>query len=216
MKKKLCFLLISIATTAFIFTGCTKPAEVPDANQTVGTVYTSEDGLPPLNTELKALYQGAENIYRNISLGIMQTDPSKQFEKDTYVYMKANEAEFNTYEEFKAYLSQYFTADFISNDILGPDNIRFTQDEKGDLYVLDAARGANIFYAGHVFHPVEEGESEMKLTATAYYSNQNEAYDDKLFYVPPAVSDDFTAQEFTFTLQKEDDRWKFSDFVLFY
>lgn len=217
MKHKLFIIISCIILSALIFVGCGNSSkEAPESGSQVSdNSNDSKDGLPPLEKDLKDLYKNAETIYYNIVFGNFNCDTSKKIEKDSFIYYKVDEPEFDSYDEFQTYLSNYFSEDFINREILSPNSVRFIKDDKGDLYMMDASRGSNIFYAGHVFHDVKTSDSQITFTATAYYSNSQEAYDGEIFYNEPENTEDFSTQNFTFALVKEENKWKFDQFTCF-
>lgn len=218
MKKKFVVLMTCALIGASVLSGCGgkyAEAEAPEAPAAEAIV--AEDGsLPPLDAELQQLYAGAEKIYNQISFGSFEFDAETTEEKDGFTYYKITDSRFETYDAFREYLEQYFAKDFVANGILGEGNIMFAKGEDGGLYFLGGGRGMNIFYAGHTFRLDNETDSEISFTATAYYTNSNEAYDGDYFYTAPENPDDYTTQEFHFTLLKEDGAWKFDDFALFF
>ncbi|WMI81110.1 DL-endopeptidase inhibitor IseA family protein [Anaerotignum sp. MB30-C6] len=218
MKKRFYALLLCIVLSATIFSGCGKTSEANLGNNTQvsDNNYDSDEGFPLLEDDLIELYKDTETLYSYIVFGSLKYDTSKKIEKDNLVYYKVNEPAFESYDSFKTYLSNYFTEDFINREILSPDSIRFIQDENGDLYMMNGSRGENVFYAGHVFHPAEIEENQISFTATAYYTNKQEPYDGQLFYTEPENNSDFSTQDFTFTLVKEGDSWKFDRFSCFF
>lgn len=224
MKKKLYLFLACAAVAAMVVAGCggkkdtaeTPGTDEPDTKQEEEVVYTSEDGRPPLPDDLKDLYQGAAEIYTEISLGTLDADDSATMEKNGLKYYKVDDSRFATYDDFQAYLEQYFTKDFVSSEILTDKNVQFVKGDDGALYFLGGGRGSNIYYAGHVFKLDRQTDKEIDLTATAYYSTGDEAYDGEPFYVAPENADDFTTTDYHFVMLLEDGEWKFDDFVLFY
>ncbi|WP_313528582.1 DL-endopeptidase inhibitor IseA family protein [Anaerotignum sp.] len=218
MKKRLYAIFACIVFSALIFSGCGNTNKnLPNTDTSIsGEDFTSEEGLPLLETDLQQLYKDAEAIYLNIVFGNFHCDTTQKIERDNYIYYKVDEPEYDSFDSFKVYLSNYFTQDFINREILSPDSIRFMKADNGDLYMMDASRGANIFYAGHVFHKSVSNENQITFTATAYYSNTQEAYDGERFYVEPENSGDFSTQEFTFALVKEEENWKFDQFTCFF
>ncbi len=216
MKKRRNTIVTFLVLFTLIFSGCTPTASPDKAAQSAKKSYTTEDGLPPLEDDLKQLYQDAETIYLKISFGNFQCDTNQALEKYGYVFYKVDEDNFDSYDSFKAYLSNYFTKDFISRMILAPEDSRFTEGEDGGLYMLDAGRGSNISYAGRMFHFVARSENQITFTATAYYSNSEEGYEGEEFFTAPENISDFSTEDFTFTLVKEGDTWKFDQFFCFF
>lgn len=137
-------------------------------------------------------------------------------EKNGNTYYKVTDERFATYDDFQAYLEQYFTKDFVSSEILAEKNIQFVKGDDGALYFLGGGRGSNIFYAGHVFKLDRQTDKEIDLTATAYYSTGDSAYNGEVFYVAPENADEFSTTDYHFVMLLEDGEWKFDDFVLFY
>lgn len=217
MKHKLFIIISCIILSALIFVGCgnSSKEKLESGSQVSDNSNASKDGLPPLENDLKDLYKNAETIYYNIVFGNFNCDTDKKIEKDSFIYYKVDEPEFDSYDAFQTYLSNYFTEDFINREILSPNSVRFIKDDKGDLYMMDASRGSNIFYACHVFHDVKTSDSQITFIATAYYSNSQEAYDGEIFYNEPENAEDFSTQNFTFALVKEDNKWKFDQFTCF-
>lgn len=227
MKKKLYLFLACAAVAAMVLGGCggkksdEAPADAkePGQEQQNGEeeeVYTSEDGRPPLADDLKELYQDAAEIYTEISLATFDADDNSTMEKNGLQYFKVDDDRFATYDEFQTYLEQYFTKDFVSSEILTDKNVQFAKGDDGALYFLGAGRGSNIYYAGHVFKLDRKLDKEIDLTATAYYSTGDSAYDGEIFYVEPENAGDFTTTDYHFVMLKEDGEWKFDDFVLFF
>ncbi|MGN1231799.1 MAG: DL-endopeptidase inhibitor IseA family protein [Anaerotignum sp.] len=217
MKKKFVVLMTCALMGASVLAGCGgNSAEAPTQSPVEEAIVVEDGSLPPLDEDLQELYAGAYKIYNQISFGNFDCDAETTMEKDGFEYYKITDSRFETYDAFREYLEQYFTKDFVANGILGEGNIMFAKGEDGGLYFLGGGRGMNIFYAGHTFRLDEETDSEINFTATAYYTNSNEAYDGDYFYTAPETPEDYTTQDFHFTLLKEDGAWKFNDFALFF
>ena len=129
-------------------------------------------------------------------------------------YNKIIDDRFETYDEFQAYLEQYFTKDFVSSVILSEDNIMFAKGDDGALYSLIANRGTNIFYAGHIFETDRESDKEIDISATVYYANA--IYEGEIFHEAPENPDDYKTEKVPFILLNEDGAWKFDEFSIFY
>lgn len=222
MKKKLCLFFACAITTVMLF-GCGNSSEqtTEDTNDTASSaveVEFKEDGsLPPLEKDLQQLYQEAYALYEQIALTGFEMDTSKTMETDGLVYYKVNDSRFSDYDSFYAYLNQYFTKDFIDEEILSENNLRFAKGEDGSLYILDGGRGTNIFFAGYVMTLDSQTEKEIKFTATVYNtSGTTEPNTDPIFYTEPENPDQYTTTSYQFNMIQEDGNWKFDSFYLFY
>ena len=104
MKKKLYLFLACAAVAAMVLGGCggkdknndAADGTEPDQKQEEEIVYTSEDGRPPLADDLKDLYQGAAEIYAEISLGTFDADENTTMEKNGNTYYKVTDERFAT------------------------------------------------------------------------------------------------------------------------
>ena len=217
MKKKLLALLAMTVIGAALVTGCGGDAEPTAPEDSVAASVVLDDGsLPPLDEELQKLYDEAYKIYYQANMGKFDYDEEKIYEKDGFEYYRITDNRFKTYDDFRAYLLQYFTESFVDGNILSPENVMYTKGEDGGLYFLNAPRGTNPFYAGHTFAMDKEGEDEMGFKATAYYTNSGTAYEGEPFYEAPADPENYTTQDFLFVLWKEEAGWRFNTFHLFY
>ena len=217
MKKKLLALLAMTVIGAALVTGCGGDAETTAPEDSVAASVVLDDGsLPPLDEELQKLYDEAYKIYYQANMGKFDYDEEKIYEKDGFEYYRITDSRFKTYDDFRAYLLQYFTESFVDSNILSPENVMYTKGEDGGLYFLNAPRGTNPFYAGHTFAMDKEGEDEMGFKATAYYTIDGTAYEGDHFYEAPADPENYSTQEYLFTLWKENDAWRFNRFHLFF
>ena len=217
MKKKLLALLAMTVIGAALVTGCGGNADTVAPEDSVAASVVLDDGsLPPLDEELQKLYDEAYKIYYQANMGKFDYDEEKIYEKDGFEYYRITDSRFKTYDDFRAYLLQYFTESFVDSNILSPENVMYTKGEDGGLYFLNAPRGTNPFYAGHTFAMDKEGEDEMGFKATAYYTIDGTAYEGDHFYEAPADPENYSTQEYLFTLWKENDAWKFNKFHLFF
>ena len=219
MKKKFVTLLACAMIGVSALSGCgggsAASNEVPE-DSVAATITVEDESLPPLDAELQQLYADAYKIYNQISFGKFDYDEETTFEKDGFTYYKITDNRFKTYDDFREYLLQYFTVQFVDNSILSADNIMFAKGEDGGLYFLGGGRSTNPYYAGHTFAMDKEGEDEMGFKATAYYTNSGTAYEDDYFYTTPEDPENYTTQEFLFVLWNEDGAWKFNTFSLFF
>ena len=218
MKKKLLALLAMTVIGAALVTGCGGDNETatPPEDSVAASVVLDDGSLPPLDEELQKLYDEAYKIYYQANMGKFDYDEEKIYEKDGFEYYRITDNRFKTYDDFRAYLLQYFTESFVDSNILSPENVMYTKGEDGGLYFLNAPRGTNPFYAGHTFAMDKEGEDEMGFKATAYYTIDGTAYEGDHFYEAPADPENYSTQEYLFTLWKENDVWKFNKFHLFF
>lgn len=219
MKRKLYILLACVIASTLVFTACSKDKTTDEDGDGTGTDITvnlDDPSLPPVDDATKTLYAGAQAIYEEISLGTLPTDQEQTYEKDDYTYYKVDDPRFTTYDEFNTYLAQYFTADFIGEEILSDSNLLLTKDDNGDLYFLGMGRGTNIYYAGHTFEIDKQDEQEMTLRATAYYNNELDVETAEPFYTAPENPDDYTVQTYVFNLLPVDGAWRFDNFHLFF
>lgn len=223
MKKKLC-LFLACAMTALLLFGCgssSQTEETADTAQTEGTEetveYTSEDGLPPLEDELKQFYQEAHDLYEQIALTGFEMDTNTTLDVNGLIYYKITDSRFSNYDEFYSYLNKYFTKDFIDNEILSETNLRFAKGEDGAAYILDGGRGTNIFFAGYVMTLDSRSDKEILFTATVYNTTgTTEPNTAEIFYTAPENPEDYTTTEYQFDMIQEDGSWKFDNFYLFY
>ena len=213
MKKKLFAIFACTVFTLALATGCGNktPAETPDAS--VSTEET--DALAPLKTEeVEQMYNDATDLYADISMLNFPVDTEYSIVQDDITYYRMDDERFNSYDDFKAYLNQYFTINMVNTDLLKGRN--FMEGKDGYLYMADASRGSNLFYAGYVMHEPTIAEDEITLNLTAYYTADDEPYTGQGFTTEPENPEDFRTEDYQFTLLPEDGAWKFETFRVFY
>ena len=216
MKKKLLTLLAMAVIGAALVTGCGGGDKTVAPEESVAETITVEEGsLPPMDEEIQQLYAEAYKIYNQISFAKFDYDAEDIFEKDGFEYYRITDSRFKTYDDFRTFLLQYFTEQFVDNSILHADNIMFVKGDNGGLYFLNSGRGTNPYYAGHTFAMDKEGEDEMGFKATAYYTADGTVYEGEHFYEAPADAENYSAQEYLFVLWKEEAGWRFNTFHLF-
>lgn len=221
MKKRIYALLACIVMATVIFSGCgsnqsNEQNNNTESNTTQNTNYTSEDGRPPVEDELKDFYSEAEGLYRHLSLGGLPVDDTQKMERDSLTYYKSDSPLYHSLAELRTYLETYFTPAFVDQEILREDSISFIEDSNGELYILDGGRGANIYYTGHVFELVERTDDRIAMTATVYYLDSNDAIADEIFYTTPENPENYVTQVYDFVLVKTGDDWRFDRFQCFY
>ena len=213
MKKRIFTIFACFIFTAAMVTGCKKaPApETPDTSVPAAEA----DALKPLTTEeVEQMYADATDIYADISMLTFPVDTEHTIIQDEITYHRMDDARFDSYDAFKNYLNQYFTINMVNTDLLKGYN--FIEGKDGYLYMADAGRGSNIFYAGYVMHEPTIAEDEITLNLTAYYTADDEPYTGQGFTAEPENPEDFRTEEYEFTLLPEDGVWKFETFRVFY
>lgn len=217
MKKKLAMVLSCALAAALLF-GCTskepKTTEGETQQQTTTETDTADGELTA--EKFQTLYDGAFAIYKQIVLEGFEMSTTDVIDVDGYTYNRVTDERFPDMDSFRTYLGQYFTQNMMDTDIFAENNIRFTEGKGGGLYVLDGARGTNIFYAGYVMGEPVKTETGMSVTATAYYTNDGKPYEGETFTEAPADPSKYDTTEYTFDLVQEDGQWKFDNFHLFY
>lgn len=137
MKKVFSALLTIVL--CFGIAGCTKEESAPakenssqtDTGSTAASVpagvstpktetanYDSTDGTPPVNNEMKTFYKKADEIFHAIEFGTFSVDDASGLRKGTAMYYRVSDTRFPTEAKLKAYLSNYFTNEFIEKEIL--------------------------------------------------------------------------------------------------
>ena len=213
MKKKACAIFACTVFTLALATGCgsKSPAETPDISMPV----TEAEELMPLNTEdVLQMYHDAADIYADIDMLNFPVDTDHSIILDDVTYYRMDDERFSTYEDFQKYLNQYFTINLVNTDLLRGH--KFVESKDGYLYMADAGRGSNIFYAGYVMGEPTITEDEITLNLTAYYTADDEPYTGEGFTTEPENPEDFRTEEYQFTMLPEDNVWKFETFRVFY
>ncbi len=166
-------------------------------------------GMPPLAENLQLMYQGAEEMARAFTLCSFQTDASQTITIDGMDYNPIIDSRFNTYTKLEAYLAQYFTQEFIEEQLLSKDSC--VKKAEDDVAAVIAASGAeDALYAGHVFRIDSKTDKEIRFTATVYFSE--EPYLEAYFFTTPDDPSDFTTKEFAFQLDYTEKGWRYSQF----
>ena len=211
MKKRIFAIFACFIFTAAMVTGCKKAPETPDTSAPV----TEADVLKPLTTEeVEQMYADATDIYADISMLNFPVDSEHSIIQDDITYHRMADERFDSYESFQKYLNQFFTINMVNTDLLKGYN--FIEGKDGYLYMADAGRGSNLFYAGYVMHEPTIAEDEITLNLTAYYTADDEPYTGQGFTAEPENPEDFRTEDYQFTLLPEDGVWKFETFRVFY
>ena len=213
MKKKLFAIFACTVFTLALVTGCGNkaPAETTDPSAPTAEA----DALKPLTTEeVEQMYADATDIYADISMLTFPVDTDHSIVQEDITYYRMDDERFDSYDSFKNYLNQYFTINMVNTDLLKGYN--FIEAKDGHLYMADAGRGSNTFYAGYVMHEPTITEDEITLNLTAYYTADDEPYTGQGFTTEPENPEDFRTEDYQFTLLPEDGAWKFETFRVFY
>ena len=211
MKKRIFAIFACFIFTVAMVTGCKKAPETPDTSAPL----TEADVLKPLTTEeVEQMYADATDIYADISMLNFPVDTEHTIIQDDITYHRMDDERFDSYESFQKYLNQFFTINMVNTDLLKGYN--FIEGKDGYLYMADAGRGSNLFYAGYVMHEPTIAEDEIILNLTAYYTADDEPYTGQGFTAEPENPEDFRTEDYQFTLLPEDGVWKFETFRVFY
>jgi hypothetical protein len=211
MKKRIFAIFACFIFTAAMVTGCKKAPETPDTSAPV----TEADAVKPLTTEeVEQMYADAADIYADISMLNFPVDTEYSMIQDDITYHRMDDERFDSYDAFKNYLNQYFTINMVNTDLL--KGRYFVEGKDGYLYMADAGRGSNLFYAGYVMHEPTITEDEITLNLTAYYTADDTPYTGQGFTAEPENPEDFRTEEYQFTLLPENGTWKFETFRVFY
>lgn len=207
-------------TTAEKTTAVENPTEKVKEEQ-ITQSYDSRDGLPPVEPEMKQFYQEAEELFKDVVFLRIKCDEqqskmeSSGDEDVNVLYYRVVDNRYPTLEKLKEELEQYFTKPFTEQLVSEPiwNQPRFREYD-GQLYMIQASRGGNIQYAGHVFETVEADENTIKMPVKVYYALNATPYE--YFYEYPEDLAAYEVKEYTQIMTREDGKWKFSQFELFY
>lgn len=169
----------------------------------------TQNGFPPLAENLQYMYQGAEEMVRAFTLCSFQTDGNQVITMDGMDYNPIVDPRFTTYTALETYLAQYFTKEFIEENLLSADSCVKKADD--DVAAVIAASGAeDATYAGHMFRVTEKTDKKIVFVATAFFAE--DTYLENYFFSPPQDSGKFTTKEFTYQLDYTQNGWRFSKF----
>ena len=213
MKKKLLAIFACTVFTLALATGCGNKA--PEETAEPETTVTETEAVEPLTEdEILAVYEEAADIYADISMLTFPVDTEYAIVQDDITYYRMDDERFESYSDFQNYLNQYFTINMVNTDLL--KGYSFIEGKDGYLYMADAGRGSNLFYAGYVMHEPTIAEDEITVNLTAYYTADDTPYTGEGFTTEPENPEDFRTEEYQFTLLPEDGVWKFETFRVFY
>ncbi|MBR5268902.1 MAG: hypothetical protein IKU21_00160, partial [Anaerotignum sp.] len=168
---------------------------------------------PLTEEELLEMYTDAADIYSDIKMLTFDTDTDRTIVKNDNTYYRIHDERFESMDDFQHYLHYFFTEDFIQKELI--DENLFIEGKDGYLYVLDAGRGTDIFYAGHEVGEPVISENEITFDVTAYYT-VDEPYERDPFDATFLPDGEFETEVYSFRLVPEEGLWKFDDFYLFY
>lgn len=173
-------------------------------------IYTSEDGAPPVDENMKQFYREAEELFYTLKYKKMSVNMDEFVQEDDVLYQLVEDERFKNMDELKTALNKYFTMDFIESEMLEEMwEHPVYKDIDGRLYQMAAQRGGDMSYAGHVFGNVVADENVIQFPVKAYYGNEMPR---DVFYTTPANEEMYNVKEFTFEMTKENGEWKFNKF----
>lgn len=182
-------------------------------------VIRSTDGLPPVSDELKAFYAEAAALYRQLAYCTFAT-AEEEYEIEGLRYRKVTDERFDGYNEFREYLGNYFTEEFIDNIILPDGSVGYIEADDGSLYMLENFMVPNPCYCGHVFELVRNEMNHIEFRAIVYYSIIDEEgiplYQGDVFYTEPEEYILFETAEYDFELIRTDEGFRFNTFSILY
>ena len=168
---------------------------------------------PLTEEELLEMYTDAADIYSDIKMLTFDTDTDRTIVKNDNTYYRIHDERFESMDDFQHYLHYFFTEDFIQKELI--DENLFIEGKDGYLYVADAGRGTDIFYAGHEVGEPVISENEITFDVTAYYT-VDEPYEGDPFDSTFLPEGEFETEVYSFRLVPEDGTWKFDNFRMFY
>lgn len=213
MKKKVFAVLTCAVFVMAMAAGCGGKKDPAPEKDPVDQPVAQQQAEKPAEEELLQKYEAAAEVYADINLGMFTVDPEASIMDGDYMYHRIVDERFESYEEFRSYLGQFFTAELVEEELL--DDSLFLEGKDGCLYVLDASRGMNIFYAGYSVGEPVMTEDEIILEVTAYYTEE-EPYMGEYFTEVPEDAEEYETETYRFALVEEDGAWKFESFSLLY
>lgn len=201
--------------------GCSKDADKKDTSSQDSLLadisFDKKDGLPPVNDELKQIYQDALKLEREMEFAEVgletKEDGSFVTEKSgDQVWYKVKDDRFGTYAELEKYYKSLFTEELAEKKLEMYKGV--FRDINGVLYTVCGARGSDITYAGHYFTIDSVKESVVSLTSHIY--NEDYAAASEPVYEKQEDESKYTVNEVAIEFVKNDEAWKLSKFELFY
>jgi len=171
-----------------------------------------KNALPPLNDQLKNLFEKAFTSYYEFTCGgSIKIDAFDTITLNDKTYSRVIDNRFSSVDEAARYLSQYFTQDFIyyNSYILA----NFT-DYNGQLYTSLGAKGLDMEYCGHTFEIINQTDTEIEFKADIYYST--ETWNENYYFINETPTVDYTTEVSRYILIKTDDGWRFDTFSRIY
>lgn len=170
-----------------------------------------ENALPPLNDELKNLFEKAFTAYCEFTGGgTIKIDAFDTITLNDKSYSKVIDNRFSSVDEVTSYLSQYFTQDFIDSSYILDS---FTYNN-GELYTSLDAKGFNIQYCGHTFEVTDQTSKEIDFQADVYFCT--ETWNEDYYFINKTPTVDYTTQISKYVLIKTDNGWRFDTFSRIY
>ena len=213
MKKRVFAIFACTICALALATGCGNKAPAENTKTDEPTTGMPAPMEPLTEEELIEMYTDAADIYADIKMLTFDTDTDRTIVKDDNTYYRVHDERFESMDDFQKYLNYFFTKDFIQKELM--DENHFIEGKDGYMYVLDAGRGADIFYAGYEMGEPNISEEEITFEVTAYYTT-DEPYDGEIFTAAPENADDYETEVFQFRLVPEAQFWAFDDFTRFY
>lgn len=221
--KKLSALLTAVVLLVSVF-GCSQASgdskqknKSEDYSSIADVSFDKKDGIPPVNDELKTLYEKAFRLesdmeFSDVGLAYDKDGSFVSKKSDNSIWCKVDDDRFKTYAELEAFYKSIFTQELAEEKLKRYD--KSFKDIDGELYTLCGARGADLTYSGHYFTIDSVSESHVLLTANVYLTD--EVVTSNPVYEKQADESRYDIEKVAIEFVKEDDVWKLSQFRLFF
>lgn len=201
--------------------GCSEDADEKDTSSQYSSLadvsFDKKDGLPPVNDELKQIYEEAFRLECDMNFADVGLDTKEDGSFVTRksggdIWHKVKDERFGTYAELEEYYKSLFTEELAEAKLEMYEGA--FKDINGVLYTVCAARGSDITYAGHYFTIDSVKEDLVSLTSHIY--NADDVVTSNPVYEKQEDESKYTINKVAIEFVKNDDAWKLNKFELFY
>ena len=155
------------------------------------------------NDDQKRLFANAEYLMDNFELEAKFNSKQSYILRDNWRYFQTGES----YESFVYYTESVFTPQ-LSAALLNQD--KGFLNVRGEMCFTDGARGAHITYSSRSFNLISQNDKEIKFKLIAHNSFKGVITEDAYNNLPDEEKE--FDKEYTFTMIKTLDGWRFSEF----